>query len=266
MLAEAAGDVADRVTFLSLEITGKCQLACTHCYSESGLHGTHGTMTRANWFNVIDQAREMGCIQVQLIGGEPTLHPDFRALVIFALERGLEVEVYTNLVRVSDELWTLFERPGIRLACSYYSANAAQHNAITRRSSHGRTLANIREAVLRRIPLRVGVVAITEQQDVAGAAAELRALGVEKVNVDVLRQIGRGVRDQQPSMAQLCGFCVDGKLAVSNEGRVWPCLLARWIDFGSLHEAPLPELFERSLPLRRQMAEAFSTTFAGSKK
>ena len=30
--------------FLWLEITGKCQLECTHCYADSGPKGTHGTM------------------------------------------------------------------------------------------------------------------------------------------------------------------------------------------------------------------------------
>ena len=27
------------VTFLELEVTGQCQLACTHCYAESGPAG-----------------------------------------------------------------------------------------------------------------------------------------------------------------------------------------------------------------------------------
>ena len=33
------------VTFLELEITDRCQLACTHCYAENGAGGSHGSMT-----------------------------------------------------------------------------------------------------------------------------------------------------------------------------------------------------------------------------
>jgi hypothetical protein len=33
-----------RLSFLWLEITGRCQLACRHCYAESGPRGTHGSM------------------------------------------------------------------------------------------------------------------------------------------------------------------------------------------------------------------------------
>ncbi len=55
-MATCSFEVANRVTLVSLEITGRCQLACVHCYAESGPHGTHGTMTLVDWLAVIDQA------------------------------------------------------------------------------------------------------------------------------------------------------------------------------------------------------------------
>ena len=36
------------LSFMWLELTGKCQLACGHCYADSGPAGTHGTMTAAD--------------------------------------------------------------------------------------------------------------------------------------------------------------------------------------------------------------------------
>lgn len=114
-------DQDTRVSFLWLKITGKCQLACEHCYADSGPAGSHGSMTGADWMRVIDEAAELDVDMVQFIGGEPTLHPEFDAFVRHALSRGLKVEVYTNLVRVTPEQWALFELPGVRLATSYYS-------------------------------------------------------------------------------------------------------------------------------------------------
>jgi MoaA/NifB/PqqE/SkfB family radical SAM enzyme len=67
--------------FAWLEITGKCQLSCAHCYAESGPTGTHGAMSGADWHRVIDQAADLGVRMVQFIGGEPTLHPDLPELV-----------------------------------------------------------------------------------------------------------------------------------------------------------------------------------------
>lgn len=44
------------ITFLELEITGKCNLACEHCYADSGPRGEHGRMAAEDWKRVIDQA------------------------------------------------------------------------------------------------------------------------------------------------------------------------------------------------------------------
>jgi MoaA/NifB/PqqE/SkfB family radical SAM enzyme len=128
------------LSFLWLEITGRCQLSCTHCYAESGPQGTDGTMADGDWFRVIDQAAELSLRMVQFIGGEPTLHPSFVALVRHALSRSLAVEVFSNLTHVSPAMWDVISHPGVSLATSYYSDSAGQHEAITRgRGSHART-------------------------------------------------------------------------------------------------------------------------------
>jgi MoaA/NifB/PqqE/SkfB family radical SAM enzyme len=61
-----------------LEITGRCQRECVHCYAASGPGSSHGIMTEWDWCRVIDQAAALGVRMVQFIGGEPTLHPGCR--------------------------------------------------------------------------------------------------------------------------------------------------------------------------------------------
>lgn len=121
------------LSFVWLEITGRCQLECTHCYADSGPRGTTGTMTDEDWKRVIDQAAELGAHMVQFIGGEPTLHRSLPELVGQALGADLLVEVFSNLVHVPPSLWEIFSRPGVRLATSYYADRADQHEAITKR-------------------------------------------------------------------------------------------------------------------------------------
>src|SRR5580658_3777795 len=103
------------VTFLELEITGRCQLACVHCYAGSSPDGSTGTMTVPDWEQVINDAQSVGVKAVQFIGGEPTLHPELPRLIRYALGMGLRADVYTNLVHVQPELWRLFELPGVSL-------------------------------------------------------------------------------------------------------------------------------------------------------
>lgn len=234
------------ITFLELEITGNCNLHCAHCYADSGPRGTHGTMTVADWKNVIDQAYVHETIaSVQFIGGEPTEHPAFAELMTYALETGLGVEVYTNLVAVTPELWELYSHPNAYLATSYYSDVPETHDAITRRKgSHFATLTNIKEAVRRGIIIRAGVVEQHPGQRATEAAEQLRDLGVI-VNHDRMRAVGRGdqTRSGISSVTELCGKCAKNNLAIGPNGDVWGCTISRFLPSpGNVKVTPLAEI------------------------
>lgn len=226
---------------LWLDLTRKCQLKCVHCYNASGPDGTHGTLTREDWISVLDQAVGCGVPGVQFIGGEPTMHPDFTGLVDHALTVGLEVEVFSNLVHVTAECWSLFQRTGITLATSYYSDQAEEHNSMTGRRSHARTRSNIEKAAGLGIPLRVGVVVGDEAQRVNETTRELEALGVGRISVDRVRPFGRGAQGnvRVPDLANLCGRCGTGRAAISPTGEVSPCVLSAWLGVGNVRDAPL---------------------------
>ncbi|WP_179950841.1 radical SAM/SPASM domain-containing protein [Kibdelosporangium phytohabitans] len=246
-----------------LELTGTCQLTCTHCYADSGPFGTNGAMTVEDWARVIDQAVGLGVGMVQFIGGEPTLHPGLPGLIARALRHGIRVEVFTNLVHVSPSMWEVFAQPGVQLATSYYTDQADQHEAITRgRGSHGRTRANIATAVRRSIPLRVGVIDVRDGQRVEQARTELAALGVRgEVRIDHLRGVGRGAGGRRPDADQLCGQCARGKVAVSPMGEVWPCVFSRWLSVGNVRQDTLADVLAG-----RPMAETVASLarqFAG---
>ncbi len=149
-------------------------------------------MAVGDWQRVIDKGADLGVELVQFIGGEPTLHPGLPALIDHALDAGVQVEVFSNLVHVPPRLWDVFDRPGVRLACSYYSDDRAEHARVTgRRGSHARTTANIAEELRRSIPLRVGVIDVLDGQRVDAAVAELTALGVRDIGTDRWRQVAQ---------------------------------------------------------------------------
>ncbi|SDP87306.1 Iron-sulfur cluster-binding domain-containing protein [Actinopolyspora xinjiangensis] len=247
------------LSFVWLEITGKCQLECTHCYADSGPRGSHGNMTEADWCRVLDEAGRLGTRLVQFIGGEPTLHPSCSALVDHALNRRMHVEVFSNLVHVRPAMWEVLSRPGVRLATSYYSDDPAEHAAVTWRDTHARTKANIAEAVRRSIPLRVGVVDLADTQRSEQAVAELRELGVTDIGTDRLRQVGRGIREAETGPDQLCGHCGDGAVAIACDGEVWPCVFARWMPVGNARENTLSEILagNRMYSVERQLRDHF---------
>jgi MoaA/NifB/PqqE/SkfB family radical SAM enzyme len=234
---------ADAVSFLELEITSFCQLKCTHCYSESGPHGGRGTMTTPDWERVIDQAATLGIGAVQFIGGEPALDPDLPRLIRYALRAGLKVDVYTNLVHVTPELFELFSEPGVSLGTSWYSADPDKHAEVTgSRASYARTRANIIEAVRRGIPVRAGIVEVVAGQDIAQAEAELRAMGVTSMHADRARGVGRAASGREPIISELCGRCGRGRAAIGLDGQVTPCVLGRFLVTGNVREDHLGDI------------------------
>jgi MoaA/NifB/PqqE/SkfB family radical SAM enzyme len=220
------------------ELGLECQLECLHCYAGAGPRKGFGTMTLHDWRNVIRDAARLGTRQVTFIGGEPTLSPLLPPLVRLATSLGLTAEVYTNMVCVTPDLWDLFTLPGVSLAASWYTADRAQHAAITGGHDTWRqTRANIADAVRRGIPIRAGLVdGIIPGQQADNGQRELRALGVASITTDHLREFGRGTI---PDPSQACGHCGRGRAAVLPDGTVTPCPLTRWLAAGNVRDTGL---------------------------
>ncbi|MFF4988245.1 radical SAM protein [Streptosporangium saharense] len=227
--------------FLAAELTGKCQLACGHCYASSGPSGDHGTMTVPDWKNVINQAVALGTRQVQFIGGEPTQHPGLTDLIGHTLAAGAEVEVYSNLVHVPDPMWETFSQPGVQLATSFYTDDAREHMLITGRNTLNRTRNNITAALERGIPLRAGMVRVLDGQRLDEGQELLQRLGVTRIGVDRMRLLGRPSPDVQDP-AELCGACGRGSAAVLPDGSLTPCPLARTMRGGNVLTTSLTDI------------------------
>ncbi|MEU8695618.1 radical SAM/SPASM domain-containing protein [Streptomyces sp. NPDC048665] len=255
--AEAPVIKAARQTgFVWLDLTRKCQLQCHHCHNHSGPGGTHGTMTTDDWTRVLDECAAAGIPHVQFTGGEVTMHPDAPALIEHALTLGLKAEVYSNMVRLDTDWWTLLRRQGVSLATSYYGGEG-RHNAVTGRPSHARTRANIVRAVEYGIPLRVSVIVADPSDTGDPVKRDLQALGVRDVRVDHVRPFGRAADSAKPCTDGLCGRCGDGRASISPYGQVSPCVFSTWMGVGNVQDTPLtailggPEMAEANATIRQ---------------
>jgi MoaA/NifB/PqqE/SkfB family radical SAM enzyme len=178
-----------------------------------------------------------------MIGGEPTVHPALPDLVGRALDAGMEVEIYSNLIRVPDRLWPTLMRPGVRVATSYYAADPVEHDRITgRRGSHALTRATIVEVLRREIPLRVGVVDSGDSSAADRAHSELIALGVRTIGRDRVRPVGRAGTAGDPGETGTCGHCGHGRAAVAPDGTVTPCVFTRRAPAGNVRVDPLADI------------------------
>jgi len=230
--------VQSPVSFAWLEITLNCPLTCEHCYVASRPGLGHGKLSVSDWKRTMNGLHALGVRDIQFIGGEPTSHPDFCELVEYAAELGFCIEVYTNLVSITRRMWDSFTKYDVRLATSFYSADARIHDAITKRSgSHQKTSQNIRKAHALGLILRAGIIHVRDDQDILGTQAFLRQLGVapERVGTDRVRGVGRGFElTEEDAISALCGKCASGLCVITAEGTVHPCIMARSFTLGNV--------------------------------
>lgn len=253
--------------FITLEITRRCNLECSHCYAESGPQGNHGSMTFSDWSRLLDQAAALGCRTVQLIGGEPTIHPCFEQLVQKADSLGLRVEVYSNLFRVPEHFWRIFQECNVTLATSFYSDNPLVHDLVTGHSgSQSKTLKNIVLAVEHGTPIRVGLTSVRDDQDLKTTESMLRSRGVTDISIDRARPVGRAKISEECSTDALCGSCTGPVLAVDPDGNAFPCVFSRWLPVGNVLKSTLSEILtsHQRLTTIRQLDQAFASRESAS--
>lgn len=80
---------------VGVEVTNRCDLSCKHCFNRSGEDSIQ-ELSLADVLNLFDQLQEMGIMRIRLSGGEPTLHPEFPAIVVEAHRRRLRVSINTH--------------------------------------------------------------------------------------------------------------------------------------------------------------------------
>lgn len=94
-----------------LYVTDNCNLDCHYCneYDNSVPHP--GVADLKKWMRKI---RDLGCLRLGLLGGEPLLHPDVVEVVRYARELGFEkVSMSTNGFLLTKELLAQLEEAGL---------------------------------------------------------------------------------------------------------------------------------------------------------
>jgi len=126
---------------LIAELTHRCPLHCAYCSNPLELTSRelHGSV----WCSVLEQARELGIVQVHFTGGEPLLYAELPALVARAAELGLCSQLVTSALGLSKGfLGELRERglSGLQLSLHELTGHAWPPRHALRAAVWGRAL------------------------------------------------------------------------------------------------------------------------------
>ncbi|HEY6077660.1 MAG TPA: radical SAM protein [Polyangiaceae bacterium] len=221
---------------LFVELVGICNERCLHCYAESSPQ-VKAALERSTCEAIVDDGLALGFHRIQFTGGDPLLCSFLPELVERAAGYGVR-EIYTNGLALGEELLARLAPHGPSFAFSYYSHDPAIHDAITRTpGSQRRTRNAMARVIALGLPVRAAIVVLNENVDgVDATIADLRALGVQTVSCAASKSAGRGSSFMwRPHASDVQGggghrapdATREGKLAISYEGKVVPCIFNR---------------------------------------
>lgn len=116
---------------LLAELTHRCPLQCPYCSNPIELERVKSELTTEQWVSVMEQAGEMGILQIHLSGGEPTARKDLEEIVAAAARAGLYINLITAAVTLKrDRLERLKELGLDHVQISFQDVDAANAEKI----------------------------------------------------------------------------------------------------------------------------------------
>ena len=142
---------------LQIEVTARCNERCIHCYIPNEKKNAGKDMELSLILGVLDQAKEMGTLQVTLSGGELFMHKDIETILRHARKNDFVISILSNLVLLSDKhIQVLKEINPSLVQVSLYSMDAKEHDAITLvKGSFEKTKKSIERLVAADIPVQI---------------------------------------------------------------------------------------------------------------
>lgn len=121
-----------RLACLQVEITGRCNERCVHCYLPDDSKNFAAIMPFERFKTVIDQYAAMNGLVIGLTGGEALLNRDITKMLRYCREKDLKISLLSNLTLLKREIAEVLKEVNVSsVQVSLYSMNPDIHDTIT---------------------------------------------------------------------------------------------------------------------------------------
>ena len=184
------------------ELTYRCPLRCGYCSNPLQLDPGRTELSKAQWMNVLVQARALGVLQVHFSGGEPVLRPDLPELVAVARGLGMYTNLITSGVGLSPVRLDRLVAAGLdHVQLSVQHADAPAADAIAGLRAHDQKITVAAQVRATGLPLTVNVVLhaanVDRLLDIADFAA---GLGADRLELAHTQYYGWGLLNRDALM------------------------------------------------------------------
>ncbi len=193
---------------LVAELTYKCPLRCVYCSNPLDYARHDQELDTATWLRVLEEAEELGVVQLNLTGGEPLIRKDLETLI----EKARGLDLYTNLITsgipLTRERLARFRQLGLdNVQLSIQDVTAGESDRIAGLRSFERKMEVARWVKELGFPLTINTVLHRENlghvPDVIAMAERLDANRLELANTQYLGWALANRKALLPTRAQL---------------------------------------------------------------
>jgi radical SAM protein with 4Fe4S-binding SPASM domain len=258
--------ILPKLNMLWIETTCECNLRCIHCYASAEDKSKTDNLSTEEIKQVLDEASQIGCHDVQFTGGEATLRSDLKQLIDCARAKNINVEVFTNGTNLNESWAEFFSEKSVQVAMSIYSHKAGTHDAITGvPGSFERSINSLKQLKAHGVTVRCAIVAMkTNEDELEETIRFLSNFGAKIRLPDPIRPSGRGkglenwpekygLKFLQTKPAFIVNRslyernrqwnnCWYGKAAITCRGDVLPCVFARDQIVGNIRKQKLSRI------------------------
>jgi len=147
-------------SFVQLSITNKCNLACKHCFNDSG-NASSNELKEEEIYELLDYFLAKSIVCFTFGGGEPLVHPKIFEFIKYASTRGGRITLLSNGVLIDKKTaWKLYESGVFRVRISIDGSNKEINDFIRSKGSFKgavNALRNLRETPIEDVAVMTNV-------------------------------------------------------------------------------------------------------------
>ncbi|AQU87634.1 pyrroloquinoline quinone biosynthesis protein PqqE [Komagataeibacter nataicola] len=194
---------------LLAELTHRCPLQCPYCSNPLALEPRQNELSTAEWISVLDQAAEMGVLQVHFSGGEPMSRPDLPELIRHAVGLGLYTNLITSGVLLNEKTFPALVEAGLdHVQLSFQDIDTANAELVGgMKGAQARKIEAARLVAADGMPLTLNFVIYRENAARVPQMLEAAVqMGARRVEIAHTQYYGWGLANREalmPTAAQL---------------------------------------------------------------
>ena len=192
---------------LEIDITSKCNAFCIHCSRNAGINSkdtdqnsVESDITTLSLKHLILEAANMGAFDLQIMGGEPLVHPEILGILQYAKDCGFrEPKLSTNGIAVNKSLTNELSKYLNNIQLSLHGSNSDIHDAIIMRNgAFKKAIKALHLLIYSGLNVTVSCTVMqNNRHDLRNLAILAKESGASSVRFIALSNVGRGENLQQ---------------------------------------------------------------------